>query len=62
MKKELAFLIGDQVRKIKGYKFTGTVVAAFHKMDGEDRYVVENSDGLLHIFNDSQLEFLPPPF
>lgn len=50
--------VGDKVDKPKGYKFPGTVVAAFHKLDGQERYVVEmdGNAGLLHIFNADQLE------
>lgn len=43
------------VYKPKGYRFIGPVVAAFTKTTGEVRYVVENSDGMLHIFSGAQL-------
>lgn len=54
------FKVGDKVRKTSGdYKFSGTVVSVFHKKSGADRCVVENDDGLLFIFNPSQLELEP---
>ncbi len=37
------------------YTFEGTVVARFHKLSGKERVVVENSAGILHIFNPTQL-------
>ena len=53
---ELIFKIGDKVQKIGGdYFFKGTVIASFHKLNGKARYCVENSDGLIHIFNGKQL-------
>jgi len=51
------FKVSDRVRKCVGdYRFCGTVVAAFDKLSGERRYVVENTDGLLMILNSGQLE------
>lgn len=55
--------IGDRVKKIKGYKFVGTVVAVFVTTEGQHRLVVqqdeaENGGGLLHIFNPDQLELI----
>lgn len=48
--------IGRQVYKSGGdYRFFGTVVAAFQKLSGKWRYVVENQQGILHIFSDKQL-------
>ncbi|MCL1799967.1 MAG: PGDYG domain-containing protein [Promicromonosporaceae bacterium] len=54
------FQPGDRVTKPSGYPFPGTVVAAFPKLDGEWRYVVESdpAPGLLHIFAGSQLKGL----
>lgn len=54
----MKFNIGDKVYKVSGYIFEGTVVAAFCKLDGQPRYVVEmdGNAGLLHIFNGSQLD------
>lgn len=49
--------IGDKVNKIKGYQFPGTVVSVFETTKGEIRLVVEMDNfGLLHIFNESQLQ------
>lgn len=54
------YKVGDKVRKNSGdYKFAGTVVSVFFKKSGAVRYVVENDDGLLFIFNGSQLDFEP---
>lgn len=48
---------GEWVEKISGdYTFTGIVVARFRKRSGSPRYVVENEDGVIHIFNHNQLE------
>ena len=53
------FLIGEQVEKTGGdYYFRGHVVASFKKLSGAYRCVVENSDGVLFIFNDKQLELV----
>lgn len=50
------FQVGDKVEKISGdYTFEGIVVAAFSKLSGKTRYVVENPDGILHIFSEKQL-------
>ena len=52
---EQTFAVGDHVAKISGdYRFVGVVVAAFGKLGGSRRYVVENS-GVLHIFSGKQL-------
>jgi hypothetical protein len=54
------FAQGDRVRKVKGYKFPGVVVAAFTTLEGNWRYVVqctaEDTAGILHIYNAGQLE------
>lgn len=50
------FKIGDKVVKPKGYKFNSTIVAVFKTTKNEVRVVAENKDGLLHIFNESNLE------
>lgn len=49
---------GDLVEKIGGdYSFTGIAVAVFQKLnDGPVRVVVQNRQGLLHIFSPSQLK------
>lgn len=43
------------VRKAKGYPFTGQIVAEFDTMAGARRVVVDNGDGMLHIYNREQL-------
>jgi hypothetical protein len=50
------FKVNDNVSKRSGYIFDGSVRAVFQKLDGQTRYVVENKDGLLHIFNATQLD------
>lgn len=51
------FSIGDYVHKTKGdYYFKGVVVAVFEKKSGRVRYVVENPDGILHIYKGANLE------
>ncbi len=55
------FAIGDPVLKVGGdYSFRGRVVAAFDKLNGSRRYVVENGDAVLHIFSGKQLARTPP--
>lgn len=55
--------VWDRVRKTGGdYRFEGVVVAAFYKRDNlHVRYVVENDDGVLFIFNGSQLHLVDRP-
>lgn len=49
--------LGDYVRKDSGdYTYEGWVVGVIHKRSGAVRYVVENSTGMLSIFNDKQLK------
>ncbi len=56
-----AFVKGDSVEKTSGdYRFKGTVVSVFYKISGVVRYVVENDDGLLFIFSESQLTKCDP--
>lgn len=56
MDKEQIFEVGTKVSKTSGdYTFHGEVVAAFKKRSGQIRYVVENEDGILHIFSGKQL-------
>jgi hypothetical protein len=51
------FKVGDKAIKPKGYKFPCTIVGVFETMKGEIRVVGEmNNYGLLHIFNENQLE------
>lgn len=50
------FSEGDKVIKTVGdYAFDGVVLAVFQKRSGKWRYVVENADGILHIFSGRQL-------
>lgn len=58
MGNEQEFNIGDRVYKITGdYSFSGIIISKFRKVSGKVRYVVENSDGILHIFSASNLLF-----
>jgi hypothetical protein len=51
------FKIGDKVYKPKGYKFPATIVSIFKTTGGDTRIVGEmNYNGMLHIFNEKQLE------
>lgn len=52
-----SFQEGDEVYKVSGdYTFVGIVVSVFQKtQSGAIRYVVENKEGLLHIFSAQQL-------
>jgi hypothetical protein len=56
------FNVGDGVVKNGGdYYFYGDVVAVFRKRSGAERVVVENADGILHIFNPNQLRPVGDP-
>ena len=46
----------DKVYKPKGYKFDSVIRSVFKTKAGKIRVVAENGEGLLHIFNESQLE------
>jgi hypothetical protein len=51
------YTIGDHVEKAGGdYTYVGVVVAAFTKLSGAVRYVVEDERGLLFIFSDKVLK------
>lgn len=52
------FRVGQKVRKVTGdYAFVGHVVAVFMKRNPSHvRYVVENADGILHIYSAKNLE------
>ena len=54
------FTVGDKISKLKGYSFNGEVRAVFTTISGEARVVAEltteNGLGMLHIFNENQLE------
>ena len=53
---ESQFKTGNLVEKTGGdYTFKGVVVAAFVKLAGEQRYVVEDDRGILHIYSDKNL-------
>lgn len=52
------FHVGDRVTKPKGYRFNAEVVSVFWNTSGQVRVVAENADGLLHIFNEDQLELV----
>ena len=55
----MKFKIGDKAYKPKGYKFECRIVAIFTNTNNEIRIVGEMLDnGMLHIFNESQLEKL----
>jgi hypothetical protein len=55
---ETKFKVGDKVYKPKGYKFISTIVSVFTTVAGNVRVVAENGDGLLHIFNEDNLELI----
>ena len=51
--------IGDIVEKIGGdYVFQGIIVAAFTKLSGQKRFVVEDDRGVLHIYSENNLKRL----
>jgi hypothetical protein len=57
MNKETKFKVGDKAHKPKGYKFPCTIVGVFETISGEVRVIGEMDEyGLLHIFNENQLE------
>jgi len=56
---DFKFKIGDTVRKVGGtYQANGVIVGTAITTRGDLRYVFEFSDypGMLHIFNEGQLE------
>lgn len=54
---ESKFKVGDEAFKPKGYAFPCTIVGVFKTTKGEIRVVGEMKEyGLLHIFNESQLD------
>jgi hypothetical protein len=60
MNKETKFKVGDKAHKPKGYKFPCTIVGVFETIAGEVRVIGEMDEyGLLHIFNEDQLEKVP---
>jgi hypothetical protein len=51
--------IGDKVEKVGGdYTFVGIVVAAFKKLSGVERFVVEDDRGVLHVYSQKILRKL----
>ena len=53
------FKVGDKAIKTKGYKFPCTIVSVFETAEGNVRVVGEMDEyGLLHIFNEDQLELV----
>lgn len=58
----MKYSIGQRFMKLGGdYRFTGEIVAAFRKKNGMVRYVGENDDGLLFIFNEAAISPMTPP-
>jgi hypothetical protein len=54
---EPRFGVGDFVKKTGGdYTFDGVVVAVFEKRSKAVRYVVENGEGILHIYSEKNLK------
>lgn len=59
MKTQYKFKVGDKATKTKGYAFPCTIVSVFETKEGNIRVVGEMDHyGLLHIFNEDQLELL----
>lgn len=56
-------MVGDNVRKVSGYAFDGTIQAVFYTRAHVKRIVVESTliPGLVHIFNDTQLALVGEP-
>lgn len=53
--------VGDKVTKNTGdYVFSGVIVAKFTKLSGVIRFVVENGDGILHIFSEKNFKSIIP--
>ena len=53
----MKFKVGDKAYKPQGYDFPCTIVAVFRNTKGAIRVVGEmDKYGLLHIFNENQLE------
>lgn len=58
----MGFKVGDKVEKVGGdYTFTGVVVAAFQKLSGAERYVVEDDRGVLHVYSEKNLRLSEAP-
>lgn len=55
----LAFSMGDHVEKVGGdYTFEGYVVAAFRKLSLQERFVVEDDRGILHVYSAKNLRLI----
>ncbi len=56
--------VGDKVSKQGGdYRFDGVIVSKFKKLAGQERFVVEDDRGILHIYSAKNLmpqEVQPP--
>jgi hypothetical protein len=51
--------LGDKVEKVGGdYTFVGVVVAAFKKLSGVNRFVVEDDRGVIHVYSEKVLRKL----
>ena len=51
--------IGDTVIKDAGdYTFAGVILPSLKKLSGAERYVVENPDGIVHIFSEKNIRIL----
>lgn len=51
-------VVGDKVSKVGGdYTFDGVVVSIFKKLSGQQRFVVEDDRGVLHIFSAKNLKY-----
>lgn len=58
----MSFQVGDKVEKVGGdYTFVGVVVAAFKKLSGAERFVVEDDRGVLHVYSAKILKLQDPP-
>lgn len=54
------YQVGEPVEKVGGdYQFVGVVVAAFQKLSGVWRYVVEDDRSILHVYSDKCLRRRP---
>jgi len=54
------FKRGDPVQKVGGdYTFEGIVVSVFPKLSGQERYVVEDDRGVLHVYSEKNLTDAP---
>ena len=57
IKTNTKFKVGDKAHKTRGYKFPCTIVSVFETKAGNIRVVGEMDEyGLLHIFNEDQLD------